>query len=523
MNSATNESHCLFKTPLRPGSSRKRTHASVTNLHSHKRRRVSMASMDLSREFGIESSSGEPASTPAVDRFVPLRPKTFLPLNITPRTNRICKKLGLADDKIFNFRDDTEISSSSTSGDNAFGLLRRSVSSLFITPPAIRASSVVENLAKRRQCSMTLDSPGIPTDPSAYPISWSKRNLIAVACGKDVFYQNLDTKVVCHLFKCMLPPPADIYAIEWGEQMTENYLAAGNSMGWIQVWVAGVEGGSKNPVRLWGDPKEFIPIKSFGWNGNVLTVGKGDGTISLYDVRARDKVVKTSQHRKSVLGLRWSGDGTYLASGDAEGMVHVWDKRACKSLLDIGTASPKMRHKAGVKAIAWCPWKSDLFATGSYSPEGKIRFWSTSEIAHCPKPLDTLSLNTNVLSLQWSPHCKELLSTHGSSFTPPLSRRRSSLGIASREQARPTVVTPSVVVPSPLTNSIAVHEYPSGKRLLSLTHAHMSAVTHSCLSPDGESVFTACPKEETIKMWQVWSQSSTSSRKESAFDKFAIR
>lgn len=280
---------------------------------------------------------------------MPLRPKTYLPLNITPRTNRICKKFGLADDKIFNFRDDTDISSSSTSEDNTFNLLRRSVSSLFTTPPAIRASSVVENLAKRRQCSMTLDSPGIPADPGAYPISWSKKNLIAVACGKDVFYQNLDTKVVCHLFKCILPPPADIYAIEWGEQRTENYLAAGNSMGWIQVWDAGVEGGSKIPVRIWGDQREFIPIKSFGWNDNVLTVGKGDGTISLYDVRAQDKVAKTSQHRKSVLGLRWSGDGTYLASGDAEGMVHVWDKRACKSLLDIGTASPKMRHKAGVK------------------------------------------------------------------------------------------------------------------------------------------------------------------------------
>jgi hypothetical protein len=32
--------------------------------------------------------------------------------------------------------------------------------------------------------------------------------------------------------------------------------------------------------------------------------------------------------------------------------------------------------------------------------------------------------------------------------------------------------------------------------------AHFGPVTHSCLGPDGQGVFTVCPKEETIKMWK---------------------
>jgi len=168
--------------------------------------------------------------------------------------------------------------------------------------------------------------------------------------------------------------------------------------------------------------------------------------------------------------------------------------------------------------MAWCPWKPDLLATGSSSPDGKIRIWSTSSISgRNSEPLHTIPLSTSVNSVHWSPHCKELLSTQGSSFTniPPLrSSRRNNTSQAG---------LPFTTVQTPLTNSIAVHEYPSCKRLLTLTQAHASAVTHSCVSPNGEYVFTVCPREEAIKMWQVWAEPLSVGKKESAFAKFTIR
>ena len=136
-----------------------------------------------------------------------------------------------------------------------------------------------------------------------------------------------------------------------------------------------------------------------------------------------------------------------------------------------------------------------------------------------PAPLEMISLNTSVLSLHWSPHCKELLSTHGPSFSPPSTLRRALS--TSNFTPFPSVREMKSVL-SPLTNSIAVHDYPSGMRLLSLT-AHAHPVTHSCLGPNGRDVFTACPVEETIKMWQVWGERTAGDKKESAFDRWTIR
>ena len=158
--------------------------------------------------------------------------------------------------------------------------------------------------------------------------------------------------------------------------------------------------------------------------------------------------------------------------------------------------------------MAWCPWKSDLVATGSVFPEGTIRIWSTLSTSSIPTPLHTIHLNTSVTSLHWSPHCKELLSTHGSTWSL---------------SPTPTVPRgPLKIIPSLLANTVTVHAYPSCQRLVSVP-SHLGSVTHSCLSPDGTSVFTASPWDESMKMWKIWGKREDMGKRESVFDKFAIR
>jgi len=196
------------------------------------------------------------------------------------------------------------------------------------------------------------------------------------------------------------------------------------------------------------------------------------------------------------------------------GAVYVWDRRAARTLTELGAGDQghRMRHCSSVKALAWCPWKPELLATGGCQPDGKINIWNATSSAPCPEPMDTISLNTSVLSLHWSPHCKELLSTHGSSFSIP--KRQRSQSLIHRRTIK-SVITP-------LTFSIAVHEYPSKKCLLTLK-GHLGPITHSCLGPDGDKLFTVCPREETIKMWQVWGKPPHESQRESSFDRCSIR
>jgi cell division cycle protein 20 (cofactor of APC complex) len=215
--------------------------------------------------------------------------------------------------------------------------------------------------------------------------------------------------------------------------------------------------------------------------------------LSVLDIRVPGVISKFKAHNYPLTAVTWSPDGTLLATGDANGITHIWDQRVGKSLLN-SEATTKMRHRGKVKAIAWCPWQHDLLATGTTAPEGKIRIWNTSSISSStPTPTQTIPLNTSVTSLHWSPHCKELLSTHGSSFTPVLQSGLQNQGTSSRLK----------YTKSPLMNSIVVHQYPSCKRLMTLTNAHTSSLTHSCLGPTGENIFTICPNEETIKMWKV--------------------
>ncbi|KAF9555723.1 WD40 repeat-like protein [Agrocybe pediades] len=552
LDGLVNERDCVFETPL-ASQSRKRIHGSVTNFGSHKRRRVSTASVDLGTELDLNNTAGPSAPAPtSADRFISSRPKLFLPLEITPRTRRISKQFGLIDDRVLNFKDDTDIFTTTLQEDSnpntsTVSLIRRSASSLFNTLPTLRPTSVTENLNKRRHCLMVLDSPGVSLDPDAFAISWSLRNLIAVACKDDVYYQNLETRSVSQLCSAS-SLPGKLGVIQWGDEKHDNYLALGMSKGTVQMWDAGA-GGKGTAIHTW-NPRKDGGARSLAWNHDLLTIGMGNGDIVLTDIRSARNTEVIEKHKAHVLGLQWSADHNYLASSDKSGAIHIWDRRVGKSLLDFGQPITKMRHKAPVKALAWCPWKPDLLATGSTAPEGKIKIWSTSLMSpQLPEPTHTIPLNTTVLSLHWSPHCKELLSTHGPSFMPLLSTRHRSLPSSSNTATTSRPGTPTndtrtnnpnptnpdinnnnnnnttklTYTKTPLTNSITVHEYPSCKRLMTLTNAHNSHITHSCLSPNGESIFTVCPREEAIKMWQVWSTRRPPPKRESAFDKFVIR
>ena len=135
--------------------------------------------------------------------------------------------------------------------------------------------------------------------------------------------------------------------IEWAGKKRPNYLAAGNNHGWIQTWDA--TRNSRMPTKAihkWFKGKD-LPIKSISWNDDVMAVGADGGSISLVDIRTPDESVEISQHRDPVLGLKWSTDGTFLASGDRNGLVYIWDKRAAKSLLDA--SATKIRNQGSAR------------------------------------------------------------------------------------------------------------------------------------------------------------------------------
>ena len=52
--------------------------------------------------------------------------------------------------------------------------------------------------------------------------------------------------------------------------------------------------------------------------------------------------------------------------------------------------------------------------------------------------------------------------------------------------------------------------------------AHTQPIGHSCLSPDGTTLFTIANQEEAMKMWKVWGKREKV-QKENMFDTYRIR
>jgi cell division cycle protein 20 (cofactor of APC complex) len=90
-------------------------------------------------------------------------------------------------------------------------------------------------------------------------------------------------------------------------------------------------------------------------------------------------------------------------SGGNDNILNVWDNMNTTPRHQI------CHHQAAVKAIAWCPHQANLLASGGGTADRKICFWNTTNGAL----LQEVDTNSQVCSLVWSKHEKEILSSHG--------------------------------------------------------------------------------------------------------------
>lgn len=69
--------------------------------------------------------------------------------------------------------------------------------------------------------------------------------------------------------------------------------------------------------------------------------------------------------------MKWSFDGTQLASGGNDNKLFIWDVKSANPLSKFSD------HTAAVKAIAWNPLQNGVLASGGGTADRCIRFWNT--------------------------------------------------------------------------------------------------------------------------------------------------
>lgn len=310
------------------------------------------------------------------------------------------------------------------------------------------------------QPERVLDAPGICDDFYLNVLDWSVRNIVAIALGGAVYLWSGADGSVRELTS--LPESEGTYCSSLAWIHDGKSIAIGCSDGQVQLW--DVERSRKLRTMVVSPQAR---VSALAWNRHMLSTGSRNGAVLTHDVRVARHL--STEHRTSgsfeVCGLAWSPDGHQLASGANDNLVHLWERTAAnfshsKFVLD--------GHRSAVKAMAWCPWKPQLLATGGGSADRHIRLWDTTS-GECLESLDT---GSQISSLLWSRHSHELLSSHG--------HERNQLALWTVSEG--------------------------GRRLCSaaeIAHAHESRILHMRLSPDGCTVATAAA-DESIKFWPLF-------------------
>jgi cell division cycle protein 20 (cofactor of APC complex) len=300
-----------------------------------------------------------------------------------------------------------------------------------------------------------LDAPDLVDDYYLNLMDWGSTNSVAIALSQTVYLWNASGGDIQQL----LATEGDSYVTSVNWAGDGRHIAVGFSDNNCQIWDAE----RLRPIRNLGG--HASRVSSLSWNNHTLSTGSRDSTIIHHDVRIRDHIVHTLRgHQQEVCGLKWSPSGSQLASGGNDNMLMIWDARNDRPTHTLTD------HQAAVKALAWCPFQSNLLASGGGTADRTIKFWNTTTGA-CLNSIDT---GSQVCSLQWNRHEREILSSHGFS-----------------------------------QNQLCLWKYPTMAKVAEM-NGHTSRVLHLAQSPDGTTVASAAA-DETLRFWKCFGDGSKSS------------
>ena len=308
-----------------------------------------------------------------------------------------------------------------------------------------------------------LPAPNLMDDFYLNLLDWSSKNLIAVGCTSSVILWNNNKTQSETLFTYDNIEQNNnqtneninkyVSSLIWSEDGEK--LGVGNSMGLVELY----DINKKTLISSYKGHSYRVGVVS--WNKNIISSGSKDYSIITRDIRCKDNeeniIRKFYGHQQEVCGLKWSFDGSQLASGGNDNNLMVWSLHSNKPLMCNND------HIAAVKAIAWSPHQHNILASGGGTADRTIRFWNTNSFEQIFK-IDT---GSQVCNLVFSKSSNELVSTHGYSL-----------------------------------NQINIWKLPNMQKISTLT-GHSFRVLYLSLSPDGQSIVTGAG-DKTLKFWNIF-------------------
>ncbi|XP_059643502.1 cell division cycle 20.2, cofactor of APC complex-like [Cornus florida] len=300
-----------------------------------------------------------------------------------------------------------------------------------------------------------LDAPELLDDFYVNLLDWGSSNIVAIALGNSVYLWHAADGSTSELVS-FAEEIGPVTSVRWA--LDGRHLAVGLNNPYVYMWDALAS-------RMVGERDgHTLRVGSLDWNNNILTTGGLDNLIINNDLRIRSHIVGTYRgHSQEVCGLTWSTSGQELASGGNDNLVYIWHNSMASRNSSNQWLHRLEGHTAAVKALSWCPFQSNLFASGGGSGDQCIKFWNTNTGVR----LKFMNTGSQVCCLLWNKHEHELSSSHGFNDI-----------------------------------QLTLWKYPSMVKITEL-YSHTSRVLYTAQSPDGYAVASAA-SDETLRIWNVF-------------------
>lgn len=249
-----------------------------------------------------------------------------------------------------------------------------------------------------------LDAPNLRPDYYLHLLSWSKANVLAVALDHTVYLWQPSSVVNLMSVRKRSGTQTYVTCLSWCET-DHKYLAIGSSCGKVYIYdticCSCIRSFKEHKIESGQSPPDMPMVLT--WNEGILSVGNRSGLIVLCDVFRSDKTIQAvPAHESIVCSLDWNADGRRLASGGNDNMVHIVDFRKLR-----GRWETLRGHNAAVKALSWCPFKSETLVTGGGTHDRCIKIWKLGELQ------ESIPTDSQLTSFEWNPCQRELIAAAG--------------------------------------------------------------------------------------------------------------
>ncbi|CAI4062841.1 hypothetical protein SUVZ_07G1330 [Saccharomyces uvarum] len=308
-----------------------------------------------------------------------------------------------------------------------------------------------------------LDAPGFQDDFYLNLLSWSKKNVLAIALDTALYLWNATSGDVSLLTDF---ENTTICSVTWSDD--DCHISIGKEDGNTEIW--DIE--TMSLIRTMRSGLG-VRIGSLSWLDTLVATGSRSGEIQINDVRIKQHIVSTwEEHTGEVCGLSYKSDGLQLASGGNDNTVMIWDTRT--SLPQFS----KKTHTAAVKALSWCPYSPNILASGGGQTDKHIHFWNSITGAR----VGSINTGSQVSSLHWG---QSYMSTSGGTMNKEI-----------------------VATGGNPENAISVYNYETKFKVAEVVHAHEARICCSQLSPDGTTLATV-GGDENLKFYKIFDPRGT--------------